>query len=102
MIYELRIYRFHKGKKKVFLPEFKKAKSFMKKYGITFVAAWENPDREDEFIWIRSFANAKARDKAIEAYYGSPEWNKIVGILRPTIRRREVRVMKALPYSTLK
>jgi hypothetical protein len=102
MIHELRIYRFHPGKKKVFLAEFKKAKIFMKKYGITFVAAWENPDREDEFIWIRSFANAKARDKAIEAYYGSPEWNKIVGILRPTIRRREVRVMKALPYSTLK
>jgi len=102
MIHELRIYRFHAGQKKVFLKEFKKAKSFMKKYGVTFVAAWENPEREDEFIWLRSFANAKARDKAIEAYYGSPEWAKIVDILRPTIRRREVRLMNALPYSTIK
>lgn len=102
MIQELRIYRFHKGQKKVFLKEFKKAKSFMKKYGVTFVAAWENPEREDEFIWLRSFANAKARDKAIEAYYGSPEWAKIVDTLRPTIRRREVRLMNALPYSTIK
>ncbi len=102
MIYELRIYRFHAGKKKVFLDEFKKAKRFMAKYGVTFVAAWENPDRDDEFIWLRSFANAKARDQAIEAYYGSPEWAKIVGTLRPTIRRREVRIMKSLPYSTLK
>ena len=102
MIYELRIYRFHPGKKKIFLDEFKKARRFMAKYGVTFVAAWENPDRDDEFVWLRSFPNAKARDKAIEAYYGSPEWEKIVGKLRPTIRRREVRVMKSLPYSTLK
>ena len=29
MIYELRIYRFHKGQKSVFLREFKKAKRFM-------------------------------------------------------------------------
>ena len=99
MIHELRIYRFHEGQKKVFLKEFKKAKSFMAKYGITFVAAWENTERDDEFVWIRSFANKKARDKAIEAYYGSPEWAKIVDTLRPTIRRREVRLMKALPYS---
>jgi hypothetical protein len=102
MIHELRIYRFHEGQKKVFLKEFKKAKSFMAKYGITFVAAWENTERDDEFTWIRSFANKKARDKAIEAYYGSPEWAKIVDTLRPTIRRREVRLMKALPYSTIK
>jgi len=102
MIHELRIYRFHEGQKLTFLAEFKKAKRFMAKYGITFVAAWENLEREDEFIWIRSFANAKARDQAIEAYYSSPEWGKIVDTLRPTIRRREVRVMKALPYSTIK
>ena len=102
MIYELRIYRFHEGQKKTFLSEFNKARRFMAKYGVTFVAAWENPDRDDEFIWLRSFPNAKARDKAIEAYYGSPEWAKIVGRRRPTIRRREVRVMKSLSYSTLK
>ena len=100
MIYELRIYRFYKGQKSVFLREFKKAKRFMAQYGVTFVAARENPDREDEFIWLRSFANKKARYKAIEAYYGSPEWAKIVGTLRRGIRRREVRIMKSLPYST--
>ena len=54
------------------------------------------------FIWIRAFPNAKARDKAIDAYYGSPEWAKIVDEIRPLIKRREVRVMKSLPYSTLK
>lgn len=104
MIYELRIYRFHKGadNKKKFRAGFAKARRFMAKYGVTFVAAWENPDRDDEFIWIRAFPNAKARDKAIDAYYGSPEWAKIVNQIRPLIRRREVRVMKALPYSTLK
>ncbi len=104
MIYELRIYRFHKGadNKKKFRAGFAKAHRFMSKYGVTFVAAWENPDRDDEFIWIRAFPNAKARDKAIDAYYGSPEWAKIVDQIRPLIRRREVRVMKALPYSTLK
>ena len=102
MIYELRIYRFHAGKKKKFLAGFRKAKTFMKKYGINFVAAFENPDRDDEFVWIRSFRDAKARDRAIEAFYGSPEWLKVVDQIRPNIRRREVRVLKGLPYSGLK
>ena len=99
MIYELRIYRLHPGTKKVFLENFKKARRFMKKYGVTVVAAWENLEKEDEFIWIRSFPSTKARDKAIEAYYSSPEWLKIATDIRATIRRRDVRIMKALPNS---
>ncbi len=95
MIHELRIYKLHKGKQAAFVREFRKAKSFMTKYGITFVAAWET-DRPDEFAWVRAFANEKARDKAIDAYYNSPEWLKIVGTLRPMILRRTVRVMKSL------
>ena len=102
MIYELRIYRSHEGQKNVLLREFKKAKRFMAQYGVTFVAAWENPDRDDEFIWLCSLTNKKARDKAIKAYYGSSEWVKIVGIPRPTIRRREVRIMKSLTDSTIR
>ncbi|HCL31558.1 MAG TPA: hypothetical protein DIC52_24415 [Candidatus Latescibacteria bacterium] len=95
MIHELRIYKLHKGKQAAFVREFRKAKSFMAKYGITFVGAWES-DRPDEFTWIRAFKDEKARDKAIELYYASPEWLKIVGTLRPMIQRRTVRVMKSL------
>ncbi len=95
MIYELRIYRFHAGKKKQFLENFKLARKFMKKYGVTFVAAWESEEK-DEFIWIRSFANTKARDKALEAYYGSPEWLKIVNLIKPKITRREVKIMNKI------
>jgi hypothetical protein len=94
MIQELRIYRLHPGKMKAFLQQFKKAKSFMKKYGVTFVDAWINPDRKDEFVWMRSFSTISARDKATEAYYNSPEWLAIVGRIRPLIRRREVRLLK--------
>ena len=97
MIYELRIYRFHPGQKKTFLRGFKRAKSFMPKYGVTFVGAWENPDREDEFIWMRTFSSMREREKATTRYYNSAEWLKIVDTIRPTIRRREVRIMKALP-----
>ena len=95
MIHELRIYRFHPGKKAAFLREFRKARKFMEKYGVTFVAAWES-DCDDEFVWIRSFPSVKARDKAIDAYYSSPEWMKIVDAIRATIRRREVRIMNEL------
>ncbi|MBM3802338.1 MAG: NIPSNAP family protein [Acidimicrobiia bacterium] len=102
MIYELRIYRFHPGQKATFLAGFKKATRFMKKYGITFVAAFENPAREDEFVWIRSFPSRQAREQAIDRYYHSPEWLKIVNTLRPTIRRREVRILARLPYSPLR
>ena len=95
MIHELRIYKLHKGKQSAFVREFRKAKSFMAKYGITFVAAWET-DRPDEFAWVRAFEDEKVRDSAIDAYYSSPEWLKIVGKLRPMILRRTVRVMKSL------
>jgi len=99
MIYELRIYRFHPNQKKKFLSGFRRARRFMKKYGVQFVAAWQSLDREDEFIWIRSFDSLNGREKAIRNYYGSPEWLKIVHLLRPTIRRREVRIMKSFPTS---
>ncbi len=95
MIQELRIYKLHNGKQAAFEREFRKARSFMAKYGITFVAAWQT-DRPDEFAWVRSFKDNKARDAAIAAYYSSPEWLKIVGTLRPMIQRRTVRVMKSL------
>tara|TARA_Y100001960_G_C14253618_1_gene624116 strand:- start:65 stop:358 length:294 start_codon:yes stop_codon:yes gene_type:complete len=94
MIQELRIYRLHPGKLNAFLVQFKKAKHFMKKYGVTFEDAWINPDRKDEFVWMRSFTSTKARDKAIEAYYSSPEWLAIVDRIRPLIKRREVRLLK--------
>ena len=42
---------------------------------------------------MRAFPSRKARDEAIDAYYNSPEWLRIVDDLRPMIRRREVRVM---------
>lgn len=99
MIYELRIYRLYRNKKKVFLRNFKRSTAFMSKYGITFVAAWENTDRADEFIWIRAFSSLKTREQATRAYYDSPEWLAIVEELRPAIRRREVRLMTALPLA---
>ena len=76
MIYELRIYRFHPGRKPTFLRYFKVARTFMEKYGVTFVTAWENVEREDEFIWMRSFSSLKQRQKAIDAYYGSPSGSR--------------------------
>jgi len=96
MIYELRIYRLDRTRKKGFLRGFRKSTTFMRKYGITLVSAWENKDR-DEFVWLRSFHSLKAREKAIRAFYGSPEWLAIVHLLRSAIRRREVRLMK--PFS---
>jgi len=74
----------------------------MKRYGINFVAAWENSDRDDEFIWIRSFPSRQAREQSIALFYQSPEWLAIVQMLGPAIRRREVRIMKSLPFSTLR
>lgn len=98
MIFELRIYRFHPGQKKKFLAAFRRARRFMGKYGVTFVGAWENQDREDEFLWLRSFASMRARERALEKYYGSREWSKIDRVIRPPIKSREVRILRALPF----
>lgn len=101
MIYELRIYRLNRKKKKGFLRGFRKATTFMRKYGITLVGAWENKDR-DEFVWLRSFPSPQAREKATQAFYSSQEWLAIVEMLRAAILRREVRLMTdyRLPPST--
>jgi hypothetical protein len=96
MIRELRIYRFVPGKKQEFLRLFRRARTFMSKYGITFDSAWENPDREDEFLWMRSFADQQARDAAIRDYYMSPEWLEIEAQIKATVRRREVRLLHEL------
>src|ERR1700688_3602083 len=102
MIFELRIYHLHPRQKKTFLRAFRKARRFMDKYGVTFVAAWENCERKDEFLWLRSFASTKARNRAIKKYYSSLEWGKIVDVIRPPIRSRRVRILKAFPFSPLK
>jgi hypothetical protein len=99
MIYELRIYRFHPGTKRTFLRGFKLATRFMEKYGMTLVAAWESIERDDEFIWIRAFPSRKAREVSTAKFYSSSEWLAIVKMLRPAIRRREVRLLKLLPFS---
>ena len=108
MIYEMRIYRLREGTKKTFLRGFKKATGIMGKYGMTFVTAWENTERPDEFIWVRSFANAGEREKSMEGFYGGPEWARISAAIRAgcdgvwPVRRREVRIMKPQSYSPLK
>jgi len=96
MIFELRIYRFHPGKKQQFLKAFRRARRFMDKYGMTFVAAWENRDRDDEFLWLRSFSSMTARDRSLQMYYGSQEWRRIDRVIRAPIKSRQVRILKSL------
>ena len=85
MIYELRIYRFHKGadNKKKFRAGFAKARRFMSKYGVTFVArVGKIPTATTSSSGFAPFPTPRPATRPFEAYYGSPEWAKIVDQIR--------------------
>ncbi|MEE9324084.1 MAG: NIPSNAP family protein [Dehalococcoidia bacterium] len=43
-------------------------------FGIKILASWRNVDKQDEFIWLRTFEDAAAQKSKSEAMYSSQQW----------------------------
>jgi hypothetical protein len=67
----------------------------MNQYGINVDGAWVNEDK-NQFIWIRSFADADDVQAKEAAFYGSPEWDAVVDHARSHLARIQVETMDSV------
>ncbi|MGN9838160.1 NIPSNAP family protein [Nonomuraea sp. H19] len=75
MIYELRRYTLHPGRRdtliELFEREFIEAQEAT---GMRVAGSFRNPDAPDMFPWLRAFPDMSARRAALEAFYSGPVW----------------------------
>ena len=93
MIYQLRTYTVNRGMMDQWVSHFNDTLvGIMNQYGINVEGAWVNEDK-NQFIWIRSFADAADIKDKEAAFYASPEWNAVVDHARSHLARIHVETM---------
>ena len=96
MIYQLRTYTVNKGMMDDWVNFFNdKLVGIMADNGIKVEDAWVNLDK-NQFIWIRSFADAEDLAVKEAAFYGSADWNAIMGHARTHLARIQVEPMESV------
>ena len=96
MIYQLRTYTVNRGMMDAWVDLFNdQLVGIQDKYGITVDGMWANEDA-NQFIWIRSFPNAKEVATREAAFYASPEWNAIMDKARSHLARIDVQTMTSV------
>ncbi len=94
MISQLRIYTVNRGMMDEWAKYFKETIVPMhEKHGIKVDGMWVNEDK-NQFIWIRSFADAEDVKTREASFYGSPEWNAEVDHARSHLARIVVQSME--------
>jgi hypothetical protein len=75
MIYELRRYTLHPGRRDelitLFEREFLEAQEAV---GMRVTGTFRDPDAPDTFTWLRAFPDMEARRASLEAFYDGPVW----------------------------
>ena len=93
MISQLRMYTINKGMMDQWTKYFSDVLIPMQeKHGIKVDGTWVN-EAKNQFIWIRSFADAEDVKVKEASFYGSSEWNSVVEHARSHIARTEVQAM---------
>jgi hypothetical protein len=91
MIAQVRIYTVNRGMMDDWLKVFnEKLAPIHAKYGIKIVGAWVQR-QQNEFVWVRSFADAADRDARISAYNSSPERRALGDLPGTHLAKLEVR-----------
>jgi uncharacterized protein (DUF1330 family) len=109
MLYELRTYTCNDGK----LPELHKrfrehTNRLFEKHGMTLVGYWNPTDgenAENTLIYVLSFPNKDARNKAFQAFAADPEWQaayKASHADGPLVKKVISQLMTPTDYSPLK
>ena len=94
MISQLRMYTVNRGMMDQWVKYFtENLVSMQEKYGIKIDGMWVN-ESKDQFIWIRSFADAEDVKAKEAAFYASPEWNAVVDTARSHLARLDVHTME--------
>ena len=79
MIHQLRVYEIFEHNKAAFHARFRDhAMRIMRKYGFSFVAAWEGTtNRRTEFIYVLAWPDEATKNRAWEAFRADTEWAEI-------------------------
>ena len=103
MISQIRTYTINRGMMDEWVSLFNdKLVGIMNQYGISVDAAWVNQD-QNQFVWIRSFADADDIPVKEAAFYASPEWTSTMDHARSHIARIQVDTVNSVlktPAST--
>ncbi len=103
MIYELRIYHVMPGRMEDINRRFRDhTLKLFARHGIKVVGFWQTVVGEsDELIYVTAFEDMNARQRAMDAFAGDPEWQKVrreseaSGVL---VARVSNRFLKAVDY----
>ena len=94
MISQLRIYTVNKGMTDQWVKHFTEVLVPMQeKHGIKIGGMWVNEDK-NQFIWIRSFADAEDLKAKEEAFGASPDWQAIRERAGSHLARLDVQTME--------
>ena len=94
MIYQLRMYTVNRGMMDQWVKLFNETiVPIQEKHGIKIDGKWVNEDK-NQFIWIRSFADAEDVKAKEAAFSGSQEWKAVVNQVRSHLARMEVQTME--------
>lgn len=75
MIYELRRYTLHPGRRDTLITLFER--EFVEPQealGMRVAGTFRDPDAPDTFTWLRAFPDMEARRAALEGFYDGPVW----------------------------
>ena len=94
MISQLRMYTINRGMMDQWVKHFTQTLvPFHEKLGIKIEGMWVNEDR-NQFIWIRSFADADDLKAKEAAFHAAPEWQAMMDHTRSHLARLEVQAME--------
>ena len=74
-VVELRQYTLHPGQRDTLIELFdREFVESQEACGMRVIGQFRDLDNPDRFVWLRGFANMRARDTALRAFYGGPVW----------------------------
>ncbi|SEF60502.1 NIPSNAP protein [Nonomuraea solani] len=75
MIYELRRYTLHPGRRDTLIELFEREfVEGQEATGMRVTGSFRDPDAPDTFTWLRAFPDMPSRRAALTAFYGGPVW----------------------------
>lgn len=78
MIYELKQYLAHPGKRQALQQRFQDhTMPIFARLGIEVTHCWTDPENPDAFIYLTRFTSPEAKHRALQAFGADPEWKRV-------------------------
>ncbi|RME58791.1 MAG: NIPSNAP family containing protein [Caldilineae bacterium] len=99
MLYELRIYECHPGKRDEWVKMMEEEIiPYQVSKGMVVVASFVDEEDPNRYVWMRRFRDEAERQALYAAVYESDGWKNDIGLRTPNyINRQTIRVMRLVP-----